>query len=167
MSMSIDWNKVGEAMDDGNGIVTPGTVVEKSEPDLAFDEIKCVSCGETVKVSHFICPHCNGKVRTPARVEKPKAARSLQGINVALWTGVGLLAVIVVMLAISFGYTNLIDERYSIAEKNSIRIGMKAECILDSNVTSSIRCSIQRISPSSRRRRYSLLKGSRRSKAPT
>ena len=76
--MSIDWSKVGEAVDDGNGIVTPGSVVDKAELELAFDEMRCGCCGKIVRISNFICPHCNGKVRTkPQPVETATPAKSM------------------------------------------------------------------------------------------
>ncbi len=124
MAKRSEWEfavKAVEANDD-YADVTPGRVAKPRERIPGHDQTTCAACGGIVKISNFICPHCNGKVRTPARPEKQQSER---GSAVAIWTTVVLLAVIALMLAIFFGYTNVIDDRFTVEEKNSIRVGMK------------------------------------------
>ncbi len=124
MAKRSEWDFAVKAVETGNEYadVIPGRVAKPRERIPGHDETSCAACGGIVKISNFICPHCNGKVRTPARPEKRKAEN---GSGIALWATVGLLAVIALMLAIFFGYTNLIDDRFSVVDKNAIRVGMK------------------------------------------
>jgi len=124
MGSKPNWDFAKQAVEsnDEYADVKPGRVAKPRERIPGHDETTCAACGGVVKISNFICPHCNGKVRTAMRPEKQHSER---GSSIAIWTTVGLLAVIALMLALFFGYTNVIDDRYSVIEKNSIRVGMK------------------------------------------
>jgi hypothetical protein len=65
MSSKPNWDFAKQAVEsnDEYADVTPGRVAKPRERIPGHDETTCAACGGVVKISNFICPHCNGKVR--------------------------------------------------------------------------------------------------------